>query len=197
MARGSTKGRRPSRLSSIDLLPPEAEEDIKWAKDELRAKKRLQQDILFDLNHRLILKGIKPISSSAFSRAFLRMQAAIARFEETREIAAVVAEKLEVGAGEDITLMVSELIKTMVYETLEEAGPLRADGGTAEMMANFALALKSAEQSRKLTADMRLGVVRDLEKRAAKAIEAVAKERGLTAETVSSIKQSILNLKAA
>ena len=197
MARGSTKGRRPSRLSSIGLLPPEAEEDIKWAKDELRAKKRLQQDILFDLNHRLILKGIKPISSSAFSRAFLRMQAAIARFEETREIAAVVAEKLEVGAGEDITLMVSELIKTMVYETLEEAGPLRADGGTAEMMANFALALKSAEQSRKLTADMRLGVVRDLEKRAAKAIEAVAKERGLTAETVSSIKQSILNLKAA
>lgn len=196
MARGSTLGRRPSRLSSIDLLPPEAEEDIKWAKDELRAKKRLQQDILFDLNHRLILKNIKPISSSAFSRAFLRMQAAIARFEETREIAAVVAEKLEAGAGEEITLMVSELIKTMVYETLEEAGPLRADGATAEMMANFALALKSAEQSRKLTADMRLGVVKDLEKRAAKAIEAVGKERGLTAETVSSIKASILNLKA-
>ena len=191
------KGRRPSRLSSLDLLPTEAEEDIAWAKEELRAKKRLQQDILSELNLKLTIKGIKPISASAFSRAFLRMQAAISRFEEMREIAAVVAEKLEVGAGEDITLMVSELIKTLIYETLEDAGQLRVNGATAEMLANFALALKSAEQSRKLTADMRLGVVRDLEKRAAKAIDAVGKERGLTAETVKDIKSAFLNLKAA
>lgn len=197
MPEGTRPHRRPSRLSSIDLLPPEAEEDVIWAKSQMRAKKRLQQDILGELNLRLHLKGIKPISASAFSRAYLRLQAMTARLEETREIAGVLAEKLEVGGGEDVTLMVSELIKTLVFETLEASGPLRADGMTAEMLANFALALKSAEQSRKLTADAKFGVIKELEKRAAKALDEVGKQRGLSADTVRDIKAAFLNLKAA
>lgn len=188
--------RRPRRvLSKIDLLPPEAEEDVLWAYEQLRAKKRLQDDILAEFNTRLKLRGIEPISRAAFSRASLRIMRMASRLDETREIAAVLSEKLGKEAGEEVTLMVSETIKTLIFETIENAGTLRADGNTAEMLANFALALKNAEQSRVLTAQAKLKIMDEFERRAAKAIDAVAKEKGLSAETVGSIKSKVLRLK--
>jgi hypothetical protein len=185
------------RLSSLDLLPPEAEEDVLWAYEELRAKKRLQDDILTEFNTRLKLLGLQPISRSAFSRASLRLMRMASRLDETREIASVLSEKLGKDAGEEVTLMVSETIKTLIFETIENAGKLKADGKTAEMLANFAMALKNAEQSRVLTAHAKLKVMGEFERQAAKAIDRVAKEKGLSAETVGSIKSSVLGLKVS
>jgi Protein of unknown function (DUF3486) len=182
-------------LSKIDMLPPEAEEDVLWAYEELRAKKRLQEDILAEFNTRLKLRGIEPISRPAFSRASMRVMRMATRLDETREIASVLSEKLGKDAGEEVTLMVSETIKTLIFETIENAGRLKADGKTAEMLANFALALKNAEQSRVLTAQAKLKVMGEFAREAAKAIDRLAKDKGLSAETVGSIKSSVLGLK--
>ena len=54
------------------------------------------------------------------------------RLEETREIAAVIAPKLDEAGDNSLTLMVAETLKTLISEMLGNAGELKADGDTAE-----------------------------------------------------------------
>ena len=184
------KGR--GRLSSLDLLPGEAEADVIWAMGELRARKRLQTDILDSFNTRLAVKGLGPISASAFGRAAMRLNRMSTRLEEAREIAGVLANKFEDGGDEQLTLLVSETIKMIIYETVERYDDPRADGKSAEMVMNLAKALQHAEQAKKISAETRAKVEQVFMVKAVTAIDAVAKTRGLTAETVSAIKDKIL-----
>jgi Protein of unknown function (DUF3486) len=188
--------RGPGRLSSINLLPEEASEDITWAWDQLRRRKLTQDEIRDQLNLRLKLKNIDPISRSAFNRAAIRTARLAHRMGEVREIAAAVASRREPGDDEQLTLLASELIKTMVFEILENAGRLRADGETAEMMANFALALKSAVQTRKISTDERLISEKNFKIRAETAIAAVAARQGLSKERVEELRRDFLGLAA-
>lgn len=182
------------RLSSVDLLPIEAEEDVAWAFAELRARKRTQEDILESLNLRLALKGLGPISKSAFNRAAIRTARMAHRLGEVREIATALSSRFEDGGDEDLTLLVSETIKSLVFETLENAGRLKADGITAEMLANFALALKSAEQAKKVTADTRKVIEANFKKQAGEAIEKAAGVKGLTAEAKEEFKRLLFGV---
>lgn len=192
---------RRHRPSTIDLLPPEVDDLVAWAYGELKSGKRFQQDVLAEFNRRLQVRALElgvelpAISKSAFSRSALRLRRLSQRLEETREIAAVLAEKFETGGGEDVTLLVGETIKTLVLEVLENAGNLKADGRTAEMMANFALAVKSAEQARKVSAETATRIKTDFAKKAEEAVDKVAKTAGLTAETVANLKSQILGIR--
>lgn len=181
------------RLSSIDLLPPEAEEDIAWAFGELRKRNRTQEEILESFNLRLAVKGLGPISKSAFNRAAIRTARMAHRLGEVREIANALSSRFEDGGDESLTLLVSETIKSLVFETLENAGRLRADGVTAEMLANFALALKSAEQAKKVTADTRKVIEANFKKQANEAIEK-AGVKGLSAETKEEFKRLLFGV---
>lgn len=186
--------RARGRLSSVDLLPEEAEEDVVWAWEQLKRRKLTQTEILEQLNLRLKRKGLRSISKSSFGRAAVRLMRMASRLEETREIASVLATKLDAAGGEDLTLLLGETIKTLVYEMLEHAGELQADGAAAEMMMNFARALKFSEESRRITADTRTKVEREFKKTATAAVDEAAKVRGLTQETADAIKAQILGL---
>ena len=168
------------RLSTIDLLPIEAEDDVTWAFGELRNNKLHQSEIHEQFNLRLKLKGLGPISPSAFNRAALRTSRMAHRLGEVRDIANVLADKFEGGSNEQLTLLAAETIKTMVFELLENAGTLKANPLTAEMMANFALAIKTAVQAKKVEADTALVIDKNFKKQANAAIDAVGKSRGLT-----------------
>lgn len=182
------------RLSSIDLLPIEAEEDVVWAWGELRRRKLTQQEIHEQLNLRLKLKGLDGISASAFSRKAVRTARIAHRLGEVREIADALSSRFEDGGDEQLTLLVAETIKTMVFEILENAGRLKADGLTAEMMANFATALKSAEQAKKVSADMAVVIKKNFEKQAVEAIDKVGKSKGLTAEMKEAFKRELFGI---
>lgn len=186
------------RLSSLDLLPPEAEEDVIWAYEQINKRKRTQDDIRDSLNTRLIARGLKPISRSAFNRAAVRTARMAHRLGEVREIAAAVASKFESGGDEDLTLLVSETIKSVVFEILEKADParLKPDSFTAEMLANLALALKNAEAAKKISADVRTRIEKEFATKTGAAIEQVARAKGLTPETVEAIKAKILGVRA-
>ena len=62
-----------------------------------------------------------------------------------------------------ITLMVAETIKTLIFEMLGNAGDLKADGATAEMLMMTARALNAAEQAKKITIANRRTVEAELE----------------------------------
>ena len=183
------------RLSSLDLLPIEAQEDVSWAFSQLRGRKATQEDIRDGLNLRLRMKGIEPISSSAFSRAAVRTARMAHRLGEVREMASALASKFEDGGDEDLTLMVSETLKTLIFEMLENAGNLKASPLTAEMMANFATALASAERAKKISADTRKIIEKDFRKQADAAIEKVGAAKGLTPELKEAFKRELFGVR--
>ncbi len=191
------------RLSVIDQLPEWADEAKVWAFDQLKKRKKAQLDILDEFNKRLKAaafgQGITEppvISKSAFNRTALRVALLGRRLEETREIAAVLAPKFDQAGDDSVTLMLAETIKTLIAEMLGNAGTLDADGATAEMLMMTARALTAAEQAKRLSADGRRKVEAEYKSKATAAIEHVAKEKGLSAETVEAIKAKVLGITA-
>jgi hypothetical protein len=190
------------RLASIELLPEEAEPIVAWAMAELRARKHTQLDILDKFNVQLrklaveLDRPIEPISLSAFNRYALRMATMARRLEETREIAGALTERLQPGDTDDLTIMVAETIKTLVFEILESStdkkGRLTIDTKGAMELAN---ALRAAAAAQSISSDRRAKVEKELAEKAGKAIDQVAKEKGLTAETVEAIKAKVLGVK--
>jgi hypothetical protein len=185
------------------MLPPEAEPILVWAMGELRERKHTQVDILDEFNKRLrnlaleIGEPIAPISSSAFNRYTIRAAQTARRLEETRQISEAITAKLGPDAADDLTIMVGETIKTLIFELLESAGEGGGPGGIDTKGAmELAKALHSAVSAQSVSTRRRREVEREFEQRAAKAVDQVAKQKGLTAETVEAIKSQILGVKA-
>jgi hypothetical protein len=190
------------RLSTLDTLPAWCEDAKLWAFGELKARKLTQQEILDGFNERLkvaawevgITDDIPVISRSAFNRAAIRLSILGARLQETREIAAILAPKLDQAGDNSVTLMVSETIKTLISEMLSNAGDLPPDGDTAEMLMMTARALMAAEQAKRISSDTRKKIEAELQSKTEKAVDAVAKSQGLSAPTVDAIKAKILGI---
>jgi hypothetical protein len=190
------------RLSEIDKLPAWADEARAWAFEQLKERNLTQMEILDGFNSRLRAASlaedasaeVPEISRSAFNRTAIGIATHGRRLAETREIAAVLAPKLDQAGDNSVTLMVSETIKTLIFEMLSNAGQLTADGDTAEMLMMTARALTAAEQAKKISSDTRKKIEAELHDKATKAVDAVAKSAGLSAETVDTIKSRILGI---
>lgn len=186
------------RLSSLDTLPEWADESKLWAFGELKARQRPQLEILEEFNAKLRAaaweQGITDppqISKSAFNRVSMRLAVLGRRLEETREIANVLAPKLDQAGDASVTLLVAESIKMLVHEMLSNAGELSADGATAEMLMLTSRALKHAEEAKRISADGRRKLEAELMAKAAAAVEKVAKAQGGTPESIAALKAAL------
>lgn len=195
MAKGTAKR---GRLSSLDTLPAWADEAKMWAFGELKARQRAALEILDEFNARLRTvaweNGVTDppqISKSAFNRASMRLAVLGRRLEETREIAQVLAPKLDQAGDSSVTLLVAETIKTLVHEMLSNAGELSADGETAQMLMLTSRALKHAEEAKRISADGRRQIEEEIKVKAAAAIEKVAKAHGGTPESIAALKAAL------
>lgn len=189
------------RLSSIDTLPEWADEAKFNAFTALKERKLAQLEILDTFNAELRVAAlsngeteIPEISRSAFNRAALRVSLLGRRLEETRELAAILAPKLDQAGDSSLTLLVAESIKTLISEMLSNAGELDANSKTAEMLLNLARALQSAEHSKRISTETRKKYESELAEKTSKAVDAVAKSQGLTKDTVDAIKAQILGI---
>lgn len=191
----SRKGR--GRLSSIDQLPEEADRLVADACQELRQRDRTQKDILADFNAKLLALGeqldteITPISATAFNRYSVRLARITRRVEQTREIATVLTKRLEPGTADDLTIAVTETIKTLVFELLEAGGEA---GLTMKAAKEAAEAVRAAAAAQKISTDRRAKVESEFSKRADAAIDKVAKAEGFSQDTVRAIKANVLGL---
>lgn len=186
------------RLSSLDTLPAWADEVKMWAFGELKTRERPQLEILDEFNAKLRAaareEGIADppqISKSAFNRASMRLAVLGRRLEETRDIANVLAPKLDQAGDASVTLLVAESIKMLVHEMLSNAGELSADGDTAEMLMLTSRALKHAEEAKRISSDGRRKIEAELMTKAAAAVEKVAKAQGGTPESIAALKQAL------
>lgn len=180
------------RLSSIDMLPDEAEPDILWALEELRSRTRPQIAILAEFNARLADRGIGGVSKSAFSRWSMRKTIQFRKLDEVRHITSEIVADLGTDGADQVTVAVAEMIKVAIYENLEKGSV------DSKSVMEMARALTSVVSAQKASNELR----RKLEERAAAQIEQaaetaekVATEAGLSAERAAQIRRDVLGLR--
>ena len=189
MADNRREGR--GRLSSIDVLPDDAEAEIMWALDQLRERAMPQNIILDQFNARLADRGIGKVSKSAFSRWSLRKATQFRRLDEVRAITSDVVTGLGTDGADQVTVACAEMLKVAIYEALE--GSLDPKGIMA-----LSRALNSAVAAQKTSAEHR----KKLEDRISSQVEQAAdraadgaREAGLSADRVAQIRRDVLGVR--
>jgi Skp family chaperone for outer membrane proteins len=188
------------RLSSFELLPTEAEGIVAWAASELADREKTQTDIYAEFvakcealmaEHRGELEFAIPAFSS-FNRFSIRQARMSKRLTETREIVAVLAQKHDAKASDDLTIIAGEMIKSVVLHMLGDG----ADGVAPKELKALADAFRAAQMAQNLSSDRRAKEDAKLAARVTEAVETVAKAAGMTKETTEAIKAQILGVQA-
>lgn len=188
-----------SRLSGIELLPEECASVVAKAAADLQDRDRTQIDIYQEFfaslealkrEHRGELDFTIP-SFSAFNRYSIKLATLSNRLNQTREIAATIAEKWDAKSSDDLTLIAAEAIKTLIFELLTNAGEAGLDPKGAMSLAN---ALRAASQAQGVSTARRQKVEEEFKTRATEAVQAVARAKGMTAETTDAILGQILGV---
>ncbi|MDQ1196525.1 DUF3486 family protein [Agrobacterium sp. SORGH_AS 787] len=187
------------RLNRIELLPEACAHVVTWAAEELQRRDRTQTEIYeefvgklqaVDREHRGELQIDIP-SFSAFNRYSLKLATLTQRLNQTREIATALASKFDAGASDDLTLIASEAIKTLVFELVTNGGEAGFDPKSAKALAD---ALFSATRAQGVSTNRRIKVEKEFADKVDQAVETVAKAKGLTRETAADIKKNILGV---
>lgn len=195
------KRRGRGRLSGIELLPPEADDIVVWASRELAGRTRTQIDIYAEFKTKLIaLQGEQGLAFdipafSSFNRFSLKQAELGRRLEETREISSSLAARLDGIGNEDLTIMVIEALKTLIFEIVTSKGEGGADAEEAMMMAR---AVQSLVAASKMSNAQREQFNARLEEETDKVIEqvsSVAREAGVSAEAIRQIKREFLGIR--
>jgi hypothetical protein len=176
------------RLSSLDLLPDEARDDLHWALVELNKRERTQADILFELNDRLEAKGIETISRSAFNRKSMRLAKRTIQLEERRHIYAGIAERLTPEEVGNADLVLGEFLKTLLDELLDEDGL-----GTKGAM-ELARAYKDTVMAQRHSAELREkaeAIVKTRLEKAVAEVSNVVRKAGVSQETMDEINRRL------
>lgn len=155
------------QLSSLDMLPDEAQDDLVWAIGELNRRRRTQADILFDFNDRLAVKGIGPISRSAFGRASVRLASRASKIEERRRVYAAIADKLSPEEVARNDLVLGEFIKTLIDELAD------ADDLTPKAAKDLALAYRAAVSAQRVSIDRQAAAEEAAKAKLLRAVDAV------------------------
>lgn len=166
-----TAGR--GRLSSIDLLPDEATPHVRDAIEALKERKRLQEDIREELNTHLLALGLKPISRSAFNRKALQVAAYGRQLIQAREVAAIMAEKLDQAPDSDVGLLLGETIKSLVYDVVMNES-LEDGAASVVVLKEASLALQRLERARHTNVRTRSEIEREIAARAIRALDDAA-----------------------
>lgn len=187
------------RLSGIELLPEECAPIVAWAAEELQKRERTQTEIYDEFyekmnalhqEYRGELDFTIP-SFSAFNRYSIRLATLTQRLNQTREIASTLASKFDAAASDDLTLIASEAIKTLVFELVTAGGEAGFKPSAAKSLAD---ALYSATRAQGVSTNRRQKVEEEFAAKAKEAVKTVAKARGISAESADQILDQILGV---
>jgi hypothetical protein len=184
---GQTRREGRGRLSTIDLLPDEAEADVVWALEQLREMKLPQTVILAEFNERLADRGIPPVSKSAWSRFAVRKAIQFRKLDEVQRMSAELVSSLGTEGPDQVTVAVAEMLKLAMFQQLE------GDVSTKGIM-ELSRALQSAVNAQKASAEARRRLEEDVQARLQKAADAaqeVGKKAGVSAETLAEINRAL------
>ncbi|OCJ65032.1 hypothetical protein A6U97_12080 [Agrobacterium tumefaciens] len=187
------------RLSGLQLLPEECAHIVAAASAELNKNARPQTEIYrdfvanleaLDKEYRGELQFTIP-SFSAFNRHSLKLADATHRMNEVRQIVGSLYESYDPNDSDQLTIIASEAIKTLVFEIYMSKGSGGIDPKGAMSLAN---ALRSAAQAQSVSTERRQKVEAEFAAKAKDAVKTVAKSKGLTEEAADEILNKILGV---
>lgn len=184
MARGR------GRLSSIDMLPAEAGDDVLWANQELYARLRPIGEIHVEFNERLESKGLPPISRTAFYNRSLKIAAAQTRMREAREMFAGLANEFTAENVDENTIILGEYLKTLIQELVDDSAGMKKPKDAMEL----ARAYQATVMAQKVSTDRRLKLQAEFAAKTEEAVREVAKQQGWSTDTVDAALSKILGV---
>lgn len=173
------------RLSSLEMIPADAQHHMVWAMGELNARNRSQSDILDELNGKLADMGLDLISRSAFSRAAVRAETARRRYEERAQLVAAILPMATPDKVREADLVIGELLKTLI------GGILDRETLSSEDALNLAQAYKRTIEGQTASAELRRQQEAEFAAKLGEVEKAVAKAKGITAETRMKIMEQL------
>lgn len=174
------------RLSKLDMLPDEAQPDLLWLNQELRAGKRTQIELLDLFNARLSVHGIEPISKSSFSRYSVRKATQFRELDETMRMSRELADMLGTDSADKMTITLSNLLQVAAVKLIEAEGSTLA----AKDLMELARAAQAAVSAQKQSADYRRLLEREFAQKLAEAqkdVAAIGKAHGVSDEAMKKI----------
>ncbi len=186
---GAETTARSGRLNSIEMLPEEADEDIRWAAQEVAARAKPRNVIFDEFNARLADKGIASISRSAFYRNALHVAEQARDHADMREVANAITDRMEPGDTDAVTVWLAETIKVVIAKIIR----LRQDGVFAPKEAKeMAEALRALVSAQNISTDRRAKLQKQVDEKVVEAINTVAKQQGLSDELAAEIREKVV-----
>ncbi|MEO1986611.1 MAG: DUF3486 family protein [Martelella sp.] len=187
------------RPSKIDLLPEECEGIVAWAAQELANTGRTQTDIYKEFVSKLEALKVERRgelefdipSFNGFNRHNLRLAKLMEKMRRTQQIADAVVERSEGQDADKLTQAASRMLKTLIVEMMENASD---DGFTPKEAMNAAAALRNLGMAENVSTLHRQKVEAEFAQKAKKAVETVAKVKGLSDDGAKSILEQILGV---
>ncbi|MBB99178.1 MAG: hypothetical protein CML67_06530 [Rhodobacteraceae bacterium] len=179
------------RLSSMEMLPEEADADLVWVNEELRESKRPQVAILAEFNARLADRGIGAISKGAFSRYSVRRAREWREYDERLRLSKALCESMGPDGADRMTVALSERIK-MAADGLLAQGNLSAKEISALANAN-----RAAVTAQRHAADLRRSLEDEHKQKvaeAAKDVSRIGKAHGVSEEAMQKITQRLAGI---
>lgn len=177
------------RLSAIDMLPEEAEEDIAWALEQLRTRKLPQTALLEEFNLRLADKGLAPVSKSSWNRYSVRKAIMFRKLDEMQRMSGELMASLGTEGPDQVTVAVAEMLKLAAFQALED------DNMTTKGIMELSRALQSAVGAQKTSAEYRQRLEAELQGKLAKAadaVNAIGAKSGISKEALDEINRRLL-----
>lgn len=177
------------RLSAIDMLPEEAEEDIAWALEQLRTRKLPQTALLEEFNLRLADKGLAPVSKSSWNRYSVRKAIMFRKLDEMQRMSGELMASLGTEGPDQVTVAVAEMLKLAAFQALE------GDNMTTKGIMELSRALQSAVGAQKTSAEYRQRLEAELQAKLAKAadaVNAIGAKSGISKEALDEINRRLL-----
>lgn len=184
---GRQQGR--GRLSTLEMLPEEADGDLAWLNEELREGKRPQIAILAEFNARLADHGIAPISKGTFSRYSVKKARQWREYDERLRLSKALCEGMGPDGADKMTVAVAERIKMAADELLSK-GDL-----TAKEINALASANRAAVTAQRHAAELRRSLEAEFAERMKKAAAEVAevgRKAGVSDETMAEINRRLM-----
>ena len=181
------------RLSTIDLLPDEAEPDIAWAAEQLRERSMPQVAILTEFNKRLADRGIAGISRSAWNRHAIRKAVQFRQLDQVRTIAGELSGALGTDGADEVTITIAEMLKVAIYEQLE-AGKISSKG-----LMELSRTLNSAVAAQRSSEEYRRRLAQKVDEKLvdmADVAEGIGREAGMSAATLAKMRRYFLGVRS-
>lgn len=187
------------RLNAFETLPPECDALIAVAASDLQAREKTQKDIyreFFDACQRLMADSHGELSfaipsPSAFNRYSVNLATMTRRLDETREIAGAIASTFDAGKSDDVTLIASEAIKTLVFQLLTTADPAKVDLKGVKALAD---ALRSAVQAQNISSIRKDRLEAQFAAKTEETVREVGRQQGWSEDSVDAALAKVLGV---